>query len=244
MTPRGSAAASPSRIGSPCSATQPVSPSPIATRSVPGSGSALAEERALEGDRLAHPGLVVDPVDPDRVVGDERAGLGDDRLADALDVLEPAEPAGRSGDRAQPAARSWPSRRAGRCRSRSPCGRRRRGRGALVLGPLVGVAVVQHEQAERLVPEDDRARSTSSGRRAGRSPAAPAVSGSVAAHDPDVALADRLHAQRCVSLGRDAMRSRMSSDRPARRRARGAGRCRGRPTGRPCRHRTGRTRHR
>ena len=39
--PRGSAAASPERTVSLCSATQPVRPSPIATRRVSGSGSLL-----------------------------------------------------------------------------------------------------------------------------------------------------------------------------------------------------------
>ena len=74
-----------------------------ATRRAAGSGLRRAHEHALEGDRLAHPGLVVDPVDPDRVVVDQRRGLGDDRLGDAVDVLEPVQPAGQLGDRPQPA---------------------------------------------------------------------------------------------------------------------------------------------
>ena len=72
-TPRGSAPASPERIVSLCSATQPVSPSPIGDAERVRVGIAAAEERALERDRLAHPGGIVDAVDPDRVVVDEPA---------------------------------------------------------------------------------------------------------------------------------------------------------------------------
>ena len=48
-------------------------------------------ELALERDGLAGLGDVVNAVDPDRVVPDEPVRLGDDRLADALQLLDPVE---------------------------------------------------------------------------------------------------------------------------------------------------------
>ena len=126
---RGSAIASPRRTGSPWAATQPVSPFPIATRRTDGSGLVAPMNVALEADRFAHRGLVIDPIDADRVVLDERAGPGHDRLGDALDVLESVQPAGEFGDRLEPVGhRPRRIRPAGRCRWRSPCGRRRRAR--------------------------------------------------------------------------------------------------------------------
>ena len=60
-----------------------------------------AHERALEGDRLAHPALVVDPVDPDVVEVDQVARLGHDRLADRANIVQAVEPAAEGLDRAQ-----------------------------------------------------------------------------------------------------------------------------------------------
>ena len=73
-------------------------------------------EGAVEGDRLAHPGLVVHEVDPDRVVVDQPSGLGDDRPGDAVRVLEPVQPAGQLRDRAQALGeRPASNRPGGRC---------------------------------------------------------------------------------------------------------------------------------
>ncbi len=116
-----------------------------------------AHERPLEADRLAHPGLVVDLVDADRVVVDERPGPGDDRLGDALDVLEPVQAAGKFGDR--PEAVGHRPRRFGQP-GVADRGRHVVGEGAGELGligrPRVVGQVVEDEQPERHVAEHDR----------------------------------------------------------------------------------------
>ena len=90
-----------------------------------GVGSFRAGERALERDRLAGAGVVIDAVDPDRVVLDEAARLGHDGAADAPDVVDPVQADGQVGDRAQPVGqRPRRLRPAGRCRWPSPCGPR------------------------------------------------------------------------------------------------------------------------
>ena len=66
---------------------------------------------------------VVDAVDADRVVPDQAVGLGHDRLADALDVLDPVEPRRELLDRRAVGPRPrgrW--RTGGRSRTRSPSG--------------------------------------------------------------------------------------------------------------------------
>ena len=55
-----------------------------ATRRLSSRRRGRAEERALEGERLAHAGRVVDPVDPDRVVLGQALGLGHDGRGDRL----------------------------------------------------------------------------------------------------------------------------------------------------------------
>ena len=58
-------------------------------------------ELALERDGLAGLRDVVNSVDTDRVVADELVRLGHDRLADALDLLDPVEARGQLLDRSQ-----------------------------------------------------------------------------------------------------------------------------------------------
>ena len=157
-----------------------------------------AHERALEADRFAHPGLVIDPIDADRVVLDERAGPGHDRLGDALDVLEPVQPAGELGDRLEPVGH-----RPGRFGQPGVAdgGRHVVGEGARDLGllgrPGVLAQVVQHEQAERRAAEHDRDEAD------GSDPGSPVDRPQpwhgrpeVAAEDLDLLVAERVHARR------------------------------------------------
>ena len=177
----------------------------MATRSVSGSGSLLPEERALEGDRLADPGGVVDAVDPDGVVVDEPAGLADDRRRDAVDVVDAVEPDGELGDRPEALGE-----RVGRLGEPRVLHRDRdvvaegAGEVGLVVRPLVVGPVVEDEEAEHLVAEDDR-------HEAHRADALGAVHPleardgplEVAGEDRDVALADRGHADR-LGVAREA----------------------------------------
>ena len=73
-----------------------------------------AAELALECDRLAHPGLVVDAIDADGVVVDQPLGPSTTTRRDPVDVARPIEAAAELLDRPQPAAsdRTDSSRRA------------------------------------------------------------------------------------------------------------------------------------
>ena len=115
------------------------------------------EERPLEREWLAHPGLVIDAIDADRVVVRESLGLRHDRPRDRLLVAELAEPAGELGDRREPIGE-------GPARIGQPGAADRRGhlvaegpgQRAFVGRPGVGLAVVEHEEAEGLVAEHER----------------------------------------------------------------------------------------
>ena len=163
-----------------------------------GSGSFGAGERALEGDRLAGPGLVVDAVDPDGIVVDEAASLGHDGASDAGHVMDPVQADGQVGDRAQPVGQR--ARQFGE--PRIPDGGRhvvREGPGKvhLALGPGIRMVVVEDQQALRLAAEDDR-------HEADRPDPGPKVDVAqvrkgvteVAVHDLDPLLTDRRHARR------------------------------------------------
>ena len=217
MSTRGSAIASPSRTVSPWAATQPVRPVPSATRRIVRIRVGDAHEGALEADRLAHPAVVVDPVDADRVVVDERPASR--RRSPGRCRRGPGGgSAGRPAPRSPGGGRSSSAsiRPAGRCRSRSPSGRRRLGR-------------ARSRRASRRSRSGGRGRAdraarrgTRSGRsrwcgprRAGRSSEAPAgsrrgrrsrtlTSCSRSASIPSV----------LASRGRVLTRSRISSDRP------------------------------
>ena len=159
-------------------------------------GVGVAQERALEGDRLAHPGRVVDAVDPDRVVIDQAAGLTDDGRRDALDVMDPVEADGQLRDRGEPLGegvrRRGEPRVLHRDRDVVP---ERAGEVRLVVRPLVIRAVVEDQETQGLVAEHD-------GHEAHRLDALCAVhaleaghgAGQVAGEDRHMALAERGHA--------------------------------------------------
>ncbi len=152
-------------------------------------------ERALEGDGLAHPGLVVDAIDADGVVVEQAPRLRHDGLTDAGHVLQPVEPGGQLRDGAQAAGH-----RPGRVRQAgAPDGgrhvvRERPGELRLVGRPVVVRAVVQDQQAERCVAEHDRDE-------ADRPHSGAAIGGAngrhrrlePAAEDADLALAEGVH---------------------------------------------------
>ena len=126
----------------------------------------LAVERAdprdlaVVRDRLAHAGHRVDAVDPDRVVADQPVGLGHDRVADLLDVLDPVQARRELLDRAQPGGALADRREQPRVRERRRHLVRERGAQLeLVGGPVVGGAVVEDQQADVLVPEQRAGRS-------------------------------------------------------------------------------------
>ena len=125
------------------------------------------EERALERERLAHPGLVIDAVDADRVVV-RVSRLASATIAHAMASWSSqlAEPAGELGDRGQ-AIGEGPARlgQAGAADGGGHLVAEGAGQRALVGRPGVGLAVVEHEQAERLVAEDERHEAHASGRR-------------------------------------------------------------------------------
>ena len=88
---------------------------------------------------------------------DQAVGLGHDRLADALDVLDAVETRAELLDRAQ--ARGTLAdgvEQAGVRDGGRHLGRERRAQGQLVGRPVVRRAVVQHQQPDRLVAEDER----------------------------------------------------------------------------------------
>ena len=132
-----------------------------------------------------------------------RCASDDDRPGDLLDPVEVAEATGQLGDGGQAVGQ-------GAARLGEPGaadgGRHVIAEGAgeveLVVGPRVGIAVVEHEQAERLVAEDDR-------HVADRAHADPAVdlaqAGRRAAHRPvqdaDASLVDRRHPGRAGAVG-------------------------------------------
>ncbi len=123
----------------------------------------LAVERAdprdlaVVRDRLAHPGHRVDGVDPDGVVADQPVGLGHDRVADLLDVLDPVEPGRELLDGAQPRGALADRREQPRVRERRRHLVRERGAQLeLVGGPVVRGAVVEHQQPDVVVAEQQR----------------------------------------------------------------------------------------
>ena len=119
-----------------------------------GLGIGAAHERALECDRLAPAGVVVDAIDADRVVRDQRAGLADDRLADAAHVLDARQACRQVLDRPEPGGEILDG-------SHEPGvadgGRDRvaeAARQCLLVGrPVVRRLVVEDEQGERRAPE-------------------------------------------------------------------------------------------
>ena len=156
-TPRGSAAASPRRIVALWSATHPVRPSPMRSRRTSTDGVPMPMNSPWNAIGSQVCGDVVHAVDADRVVGDELVRLGDDRLADALGLLDPVEPRGQLLDRSQAGgALEHRVEQAGvGDRDRHLAGER----GAqpqLVRRPVVGRAVVEDEQADGLVAEHER----------------------------------------------------------------------------------------
>jgi hypothetical protein len=114
-----------------------------------------AHEHALERDRLAPAGVVVDAVHAQRVVGDQRPSLGDDRVADPAHVLHAAEAGRQIGDRAEPRSEVLhrghePGIPDGRCdRVPEAAGERR-----LLGRPVVRGVVIEHEQRHRDAAED------------------------------------------------------------------------------------------
>ena len=116
-----------------------------------------AEHGPLERQGLAHAGLVIDPIDPDRVVLGQPLGLSDDGPGDGLEVIELAEAAGELRDRGQ-AIGERPARigQPGTADGGGHLVAEGAGQRAFVGRPCVGLAVVQDQQAERLVAEDER----------------------------------------------------------------------------------------
>jgi hypothetical protein len=93
---------------------------------------------------------VVDAVHAHRVVGDERARLGHDRLADPANVLDPGQAGREVLDRPEPGGevldgRHEPGIADGGCDRVAEAPRE----GRLVRGPVVRLAVVEHEQRQR-----------------------------------------------------------------------------------------------
>ena len=164
---------------------------------------AQPQEGALERDRLADAAVVVDEVHPDRVVLDEALGLADDGPRDLVDLVDVAQADGELRDRGQ-AIGHRPARlgQASTADGRGHVVAEGAGQIELVGGPGVLVAVVQDEQAERLVAEDDRDV-------ADRADADPAVDGAQAwrrgphrrVEDADAAFVDGLHAGRRRVMG-------------------------------------------
>ena len=62
-----------------------------------------AEEHAAERDRLAHRGLVIDPIDPDRLAGDHPLHAFDDQARDLGEAARPVQPDRQVLNRLEPA---------------------------------------------------------------------------------------------------------------------------------------------
>ena len=154
---RGSAAALPSRWAIRCSATQPVMPSPSATRSWSGVSSTYSPTwpSIATGMRSRS----IEPVHPGVVVVDQLAQLGGDRLADLGHARQPAQAGAELLDRLELG-------RPGRhplVVLRGPdgdarLGRQRPDRLELVGRPLVRLVVVDVEHPEQLRAVQERCR--------------------------------------------------------------------------------------
>ena len=116
-----------------------------------------AHEGALESDRLADPGEMVDLVDADRVELDEGTGLGDDCLGDPAHSREAVEARREILDRAQ-AGRQGLDRfhEAGIAERGGDAVREASCQVDLVGRPVVARIVVQDEHTVRFAAEDDR----------------------------------------------------------------------------------------
>ena len=118
---------------------------------------ARAAEHAPERDGFAPAGVVIDPIDADRVVVDQPLGALDDQLGHLGKVAGPVEPDRQVLDRLEPGGQ-------GAHRLVEP-GVAHRGRhlvgqaaseGGLLAGPGTGRVLVEDEQPDGLVSEDHR----------------------------------------------------------------------------------------
>ena len=152
---RGSIAAFPRFWATRCSATHPVMPSPIATRSwsVVSSMYSPTCPTIATGEQL----VAGDPVDADVVIVDQLPELGRDREPDLIDLAQPVEPRTQLLDRLE----------LGRPRRHPVVVLRGADRHAglrcelchgleLVLRPLVGPVVVDVQHAEELPAIEQR----------------------------------------------------------------------------------------
>ena len=146
---RGSAAASPRFWAIRCSATQPVMPSPSATRSWSGVSSTYSPTWPCIATGMRSP--PIEPIDPDVVVVDELAQLGRDRQADLGDARQPVQPRAELLDRLELGGPGrHPLEVLGGPDRDARLGRQRADGVELVRGPVVRPVVVDVEQAEEL----------------------------------------------------------------------------------------------
>ena len=122
-----------------------------------GSRPAEAGEFAVERDRLAQLGHMVDAVDADRVVRDEAVCLGDDRITDAAHVLDAVEARAQLLDSPEPGRALADGVEQPRIRDGSRHLARERGAQLQLVGrPVVRGAVIEDEEADGLIVEHER----------------------------------------------------------------------------------------
>ena len=155
VSARGSSAASPRFWARPCSATQPVMPSPTLTRSWSSGLVDVLADLALHGDR--DDVVALDPVDPDVVVVDELAQLGRDGLPDLVHAGQPVQACPQLLDRPElRGPRGHPLEVLGRADRHARLGREGGHRLEVVLGPGVRSVVIDDEEPEQLGAVEER----------------------------------------------------------------------------------------